>query len=47
MSLPTSFRLKPEEVDKLREVGRRLLTRSEEFQRLIRDLEIEEGARGN
>ncbi len=44
MKLPTSFRLKPEEVDKLREVARRLLARSEEFQRLIRDLEMEEGA---
>lgn len=46
MGLPTSFRLKPEEVDKLREAARRLLARSEEFQRLIRDLEMEEGAPG-
>jgi NTE family protein len=44
LSLPTSFRLKPEEVDKLREVARRLLAQSDEFQRLIRDLETEEGA---
>jgi NTE family protein len=39
MRLPTSFRLKPEEVDKLRAVARSLLSRSEEFQRLVRDLE--------
>jgi len=36
---PTSFRLKPEEVDKLRAVSRRLLSQSEDFQRLLRDLE--------
>ncbi len=38
-NLPTSFRLKPEEVDKLRDAARRLLTKSEDFQRLLRDLE--------
>jgi NTE family protein len=37
--LPTSFRLKPEEVDKLRDAARRLLRESEDFQRLLRDLE--------
>ena len=37
-NLPTSFRLKPEEVDKLRDAARRLLTKSEDFQRLLRDL---------
>ncbi len=37
--LPTSFRLSPEEVDKLRGVARRILSQSEEFQRLLRDLQ--------
>ena len=37
--LPTSFRLKPKEVDKLRDAARRLLRKSEDFQRLLRDLE--------
>lgn len=37
--LPTSFVLKPEEVDKLREVARRILSESREFQRLVRDLQ--------
>ena len=37
--LPTSFRSKPEEVDKLRDAARRLLRKSEDFQRLLRDLE--------
>jgi NTE family protein len=36
--LPTSFKLKPEQVDKLRDVAHRILTESEEFQRLLRDL---------
>lgn len=36
--LPTSFRLKPEQVDKLRDAARRLLRKSEDFQRLLRDL---------
>jgi NTE family protein len=36
--LPTSFKLSPEEVDKLREVVQRILVQSEEFQRLLRDL---------
>lgn len=35
--LPTSFALKPEEVDKLRGAARRILTDSKEFQRLLRD----------
>jgi len=36
--LPTSFVLKPEEVDHLRDAARRILSNSSEFQRLIRDL---------
>jgi NTE family protein len=36
--LPTSFKLAPEQVDKLREVAHRLLDESEEFQKLLRDL---------
>ncbi len=37
--LPTSFVLKPEEVDKLRDAARRILAESREFQRLVRDLQ--------
>ena len=37
--LPTSFALKPEEVDKLRDAARRILTKSKDFQRLVRDLQ--------
>ncbi len=37
--LPTSFRLKSEQVDKLKDAARRLLRKSEDFQRLLRDLE--------
>jgi NTE family protein len=37
-SLPTSFKLSSEEVDRLREVAGRLLVESPEFQRLLRDL---------
>jgi NTE family protein len=36
--LPTSFKLKPEQVDKLRDVAHRILAESEEFQGLLRDL---------
>lgn len=36
--LPTSFKLAPEQVDKLRGVAHRLLNESDEFQRLLRDL---------
>ncbi len=36
--LPTAFKLRPQEIDKLREVARRLLVDSEEFQRFLRDL---------
>jgi NTE family protein len=39
--LPTSFRLKPEEVDKLKDAARRLLRRSAGFQELLRDLKNE------
>ena len=37
--LPTSFRLKAEEVDKLRDAARRLLRKSAGFQKLLHDLE--------
>lgn len=37
--LPTSFSLKPEQVDKLRDAARLLLRKSEGFQKLLRDLE--------
>jgi NTE family protein len=37
--LPTSFALNPEQVDKLRDAARRILTESKEFQRLLRDLQ--------
>jgi len=36
--LPTSFVLKPEEVDKLRDVAHRVLVQSPDFQQLLRDL---------
>ena len=36
--LPTSFRLKPEQVDRLREAAHQLLVQSEEFQRFLDDL---------
>ncbi len=36
--LPTAFKLKPEQVDNLREVAHRLLVGSDEFQKLLRDL---------
>jgi NTE family protein len=36
--LPTSFVLKPEQVDQLRSAARRILTQSQQFQRLISDL---------
>jgi hypothetical protein len=36
--LPTSFSLKSEQVDQLREVAHRILVQSEEFQRFLRDL---------
>jgi NTE family protein len=36
--LPTSFVLKPEEVDKLRDVAHRVLTQSPDFQQLLKDL---------
>jgi NTE family protein len=36
--LPTSFVLKPEQVDQLRGAARRILTKSKDFQRLIEDL---------
>ena len=37
--LPTSFDLKPEDVDTLRDAARRILHNSGEFQRLVRDLQ--------
>jgi NTE family protein len=36
--LPTSFSLKPEEVDRLRDAAHRILSQSPEFQRLLQDL---------
>ena len=36
--LPTSFKLKPEQVDKLRDVAHRILVNSEEYQRFLNDL---------
>ena len=36
--LPTSFRLKPEAVDKLRWAAREILTNSSEFQRFLNEL---------
>jgi NTE family protein len=36
--LPTSFKLAPEQVDKLRDVAHRILVQSEEFQRFLDDL---------
>jgi NTE family protein len=36
--LPTAFKLASEEVDKLRDVARRILAESEEFKRLLGDL---------
>ena len=41
MSLPTSFALKPEEVDRLRAIAATLLHQSEEYQRLLKALGAE------
>ena len=41
MSLPTSFVLKPEEVDRLRAIAATLLHQSEEYQRLLKALGAE------
>jgi NTE family protein len=37
-SLPTSFKLNPEQVDKLRDVAHRILVDSEEYQRFLSSL---------
>jgi NTE family protein len=37
--LPTSFKLEPDQVDKLRDAAHRILTESREFQRLLKDLQ--------
>ncbi len=37
--LPTSFVLQPEQVDKLRDAARRVLYKSREYQRLVKDLQ--------
>jgi NTE family protein len=37
--LPTSFRLEPEDVDRLRKAARQILLESDEFQGLIKSLE--------
>jgi hypothetical protein len=36
--LPTSFKLNPEQVDKLRDVAHRILVDSEEYQRFLSSL---------
>ena len=41
--LPTSFALKPEEVDRLRDAARQSLATSKEFQRFLRDLQQAQG----
>jgi NTE family protein len=41
LSLPTSFDLKEKDVDRLKAVARRLLNHSDEFQRLVADLQSE------
>jgi hypothetical protein len=38
LSLPTSFALEPEDVDRLKAAARELLSTSAEFQRLVSDL---------
>lgn len=38
LDLPTSFNLSDEDVDRLRDVGRRILYNNRDFQRLVRDL---------
>ncbi len=38
-TLPTSFKLSDEQVDKLRDAAHRILSESEEFQRFLRDLQ--------
>ena len=38
-NLPTSFYLKPEDVDRLKDAAKKILTQSKEFQNLIKDLE--------
>lgn len=38
LNLPTSFVLKPEEVDRLRELAGRLLRQAAEYQRIVRDM---------
>ena len=43
MELPTSFQLPAEEVDKLREAARRILTQSGEYQQFLRDLQNDSG----
>jgi len=39
--LPTAFRLSPEEVDRLKAAARKILVESDEFQKLLRDLDAE------
>ena len=38
-NLPTSFYLEPEDVDRLKDAAKKILTQSKEFQNLIKDLE--------
>ena len=39
--LPTAFRLSPEEVDRLKAAARKILVESDEFRKLLRDLDAE------
>ena len=40
--LPTTFRLSPEEVDRLKAAGRKILTESDDYRKFLRDLDAEE-----
>jgi len=39
--LPTTFRLSPEEVDRLKAAGRKILTESDDYRKFLRDLDAE------
>jgi NTE family protein len=39
--LPTTFRRSPEEVDRLRAAARKILVESDDFRKLLRDLDAE------
>jgi hypothetical protein len=46
VKLPTSFRLSGEQVDRLRAGARKILTESDDFKRLLRDLGAGSPAKG-